>query len=69
MNKELSIPRLETVVYIRVCCFTALVFANIHTFSPEHLVLDNSEFLWICKNRQKTSHIYNIPVLNIATVL
>lgn len=70
MNKEFSIPRLETVRDIFVfCCFTALAFTDIHALSPEHLVRDNSGALWIRKNRQKTNNMCNIPVLSIAEKL
>lgn len=70
MNKELSIPRLDTVRDIFVfCCFTALAFTDIHELQPEHLVRDSNGALWIRKPRQKTNNMCNIPVLSIAEKL
>ncbi len=46
-------------------CFTGLAFIDVQQLSPEHIVKDNNENLWIRKPRQKTKNMCNIPLLDI----
>ena len=45
--------------------FTGLAFIDVQQLSPEHIVKDNNENLWIRKPRQKTKNMCNIPLLDI----
>lgn len=47
-------------------CFTGLAFSDLSGLSREHIVMDNSERMWIRKKRQKTDVMCNIPLLDVA---
>ncbi len=66
-NKTFSIPRLEIVRDVFVfCCMTGLSFIDVQQLTPDHLIKDSSEVLWIRKSRQKTGNMCNIPVIKPA---
>jgi hypothetical protein len=70
IHREFSIQRLEQVRNIFVfCSFTGLAFVDVQQLTPNHLVKDNNEALWIRKSRQKTGNMCNIPVLSVAQKL
>ena len=66
-NKTFSIPRLEIVRDVFVfCCMTGLSFIDVQQLTPDHLIKDSNEVLWIRKSRQKTGNMCNIPVIKPA---
>ena len=70
IQKDFSIERLSTVKDIFLFqCFTGLAFSDIEQLKSEHLVKDNNGSLWICKNRQKTNNMCNIPLITAAKML
>ena len=65
-HKEFSLERITVVRDVFIfAAFTGLAFIDVQQLSPEHIVKDNNENLWIRKPRQKTKNMCNIPLLDI----
>lgn len=65
-HKEFPLERITVVRDVFIfASFTGLAFIDVQQLSPEHIVKDNNENLWIRKPRQKTKNMYNIPLLDI----
>ena len=65
-QKEFTVERIVLVRDIFIfAAFTGLAFIDVQQLSPEYLVRDDNGNLWICKPRQKTKNMYNIPLLDI----
>ena len=63
-HKEFSLERITVVRDVFIfAAFTGLAFIDVQQLSPEHIVKDNNENLWIRKPRQKTKNMCNIPLL------
>lgn len=45
--------------------FTGLAFTDVSQLTDEHIVTDNDGNKWICKPRQKTKQMSNIPLLDV----
>lgn len=65
-HKEFPLERITVVRDVFIfASFTGMAFIDVQQLSPEHIVKDNNENLWIRKPRQKTKNMYNIPLLDI----
>ena len=65
-HKEFPLERITVVRDVFIfAAFTGLAFIDVQQLSPEHIVKDNNENLWIRKPRQKTKNMCNIPLLDI----
>lgn len=65
-HKEVPLERLTLVRDVFIfAAFTGLAFIDVQQLAPEHIVRDNNGNLWICKPRQKTKNMCNIPLLDI----
>ena len=70
MNKEFTIPRLETVRDIFIfCCFTGLAFSDVQHLTAEHIIRGVNGEYWIRKPREKTDNMCNIPLLEIPRMI
>ena len=70
MNKEFTIPRLETVRDIFIfCCFTGLAFSDVQHLTAEHIIRSVNGEYWIRKPREKTDNMCNIPLLEIPRMI
>ena len=70
MNKEFTIPRLETVRDIFIfCCFTGLAFSDVQHLTGEHIIRSVNGEYWIRKPREKTDNMCNIPLLEIPRMI
>ena len=65
-HKEFPLERITVVRDVFIfAAFTGLAFIDVQQLSPEHIVKDNNENLWIRKPRQKTKNMCSIPLLDI----
>lgn len=66
LNKHFPIERLEIVKDIFVfSSFTGLAFTDVQHLTPNHIICDNNGEYWICKAREKTDSMCNIPLLDV----
>lgn len=65
-NKKFSLERITVVRDVFIfAAFTGLAFIDVQQLAPEHIAEDQNANLWICKPRQKTKNMCNIPLLDI----
>lgn len=70
IQKNLAVPRLQTVKDIFVfCCFTGLAFTDIKQLTPDHICIDPNGAKWIRISRQKTKNMCNIPLLDTPAII
>lgn len=66
MNKQFTIPRLQTVKDLYLfCCFTGLAFVDAKSLTAEDIE-KKGDSLWIKKRRQKTKNWCTLPLLQPA---
>ena len=65
-HKDFPLERIRIVRDVFIfAAVTGLAFIDVQQLSPEHIVEDANGNLWICKTRQKTKNMCNIPLLDI----
>lgn len=67
INKKFELPRIDLVRDVFIfCAFTGLSFIDVKQLTSEHIVIDKDGNHWICKARQKTKNMCNIPLLEVS---